>query len=308
MIEKKQRKADESADGGQKEVKENNATLKIDKITKHYGSFDLNCSLSVEPGRITGLIGKNGAGKSTTFKAILGLIKPDGGQMELFGKRVEELSAADKQKLGVVLSEAGFSGYLTLQSIQKVLASLYDAFDLAYFEELCERFQLPRNQKLKGFSTGMKVKVKILAAVTHGARLLILDEPTAGLDVVAREELLTLLREYMEEDEERSVLISSHISGDLEHLCDDVYMIQEGRILLHEDTDVLLDEYGILKVDREQYMNLDKRYLLYVKEESYGCCCLTNQRQFYLENAPRAVMEKSGLDDLIKMIIQGERV
>lgn len=132
-----------------------------------------------------------------------------------------------------------------------------------------------------------------------------MDEPTAGLDVIARDELLELLREFMEQDEERSVLISSHISGDLESLCDDLYMIQDGKIVLHEDTDVLLSEYALLKVDEEQYEKLDKQYILRVKKETYGYSCLTNQKQFYIENFPKIAIEKGTVDEVISLMVRG---
>ena len=151
----------------------------------------------------------------------------------------------------------------------------------------------------------MKAKLKLLAAISHDAKLLILDEPTAGLDVIARDELLELLREFMEQDEERSVLISSHISGDLESLCDDLYMIQDGKIVLHEDTDVLLSEYALLKVDEEQYEKLDKQYILRVKKETYGYSCLTNQKQFYIENFPKIAIEKGTVDEVISLMVRG---
>ena len=130
----------------------------------------------------------------------------------------------------------------------------------------------------------------------------------AGLDVVARDELLEMLREFMEKDEERSILISSHISSDLETLCDDLYMIHVGKIILHEDTDVLLSDYGLLKADREQYAGLDKEYILRRKKESYGYSCLTNQKQYYVENYPGIVIEKGNIDEVITMMIRGERL
>ena len=153
----------------------------------------------------------------------------------------------------------------------------------------------------------MKRKLQVLAAISHEARLLILDEPTAGLDVVARDELLGLLREYMEQ-EERSVLISSHISGDLEGFCDDVYMIDNGKIILHEETDVLLGDYALLKMTEEQYQKLDKKYILRRKKESFGVSCLTNQKRFYAENYPQITLEKGNIDELIMMMVRGERL
>lgn len=282
--------------------------LRINDLQKQYGPFHLHCTLAVAPGRITGLVGPNGAGKSTVFKAVLGLIKPDSGEILLCDRDVRNFSAGDKQLYGAALSDSGFSGWLCIRDVIPMLEKLYPAFDRQAFVQKCEHFCLPRNKKIKEFSTGMKAKLKVLTALSHGARLLLLDEPTAGLDVVARDEILNLLREYMEEDGERAILISSHISSDLESLCDDIYMINGGEIIFHEDTDVLLGQYALLKVDEEQYRNLDKRYLLSVRREAYGYQCLTGQRQFYLENHPGTVVEKSSIDELIYMMIKGERL
>lgn len=282
--------------------------LRIENLQKNYGQFHLYCTMQVEAGRVTGLIGQNGAGKSTAFKAALGLVRPDGGSVELFGKKVEEITAGDRQKLGVVLADSGFSGYLTVKDMAAVMQGLYTHFDREKLIEGCRQSNLPLDKKIKEFSTGMQVKLKVLAAVSHGAEFLILDEPTAGLDVVARDEIHTMLREFMEEDERRSILISSHISSDLESLCDDIYMIHNGEMLLHEETDVLLGQYGILKVDEQQYRQLDGRYILRQKKESFGWQCLTDQRQYYLENYPGMVVEKGSIDELIFMMVKGETV
>ena len=152
----------------------------------------------------------------------------------------------------------------------------------------------------------MKAKFKVLSAISHQAQLLILDEPTAGLDVISRDEILDILRDYME-TEGRGILISSHISSDLEGLCDDVYMLHEGNILLHEDTDVILSQYGILKAEEALYQVLDKEHILRVKKESYGYCCLTDQRQFYEENYPSLIVEKCGIDEIEVMLVRGNR-
>lgn len=279
--------------------------LKIEHLKKKYDTFSLDCSLELRPGYVTGLIGQNGAGKSTTFKAVLGLIAIDGGTITILGKDIREFTAKDREKLGVVLSDSGFSGYLRIKDLIPILENLYEKFDKTFFVEQAERFRLPPDKQIKDFSTGMKAKLKLLAAISHDAKLLILDEPTAGLDVIVRDELLELLREFMEQDEERSVLISSHISGDLESLCDDLYMIQDGKIVLHEDTDVLLSEYALLKVDEEQYEKLDKQYILRVKKETYGYSCLTNQKQFYIENFPKIAIEKGTVDEVISLMVRG---
>lgn len=282
--------------------------LEIEHLRKEYGDFSLDCSLKVEKGCITGLVGQNGAGKSTTFKAILDLITANDGKITIFGKDIKTFDTKDKQKLGVVLSDSGFSGYLTINDILPILCSMYDEFDKKLFVEKVDAFKLPWNKKIKEFSTGMKAKLKVVAAITHNAKLLILDEPTAGLDVVARDELLDMLREYMEQDEEHSILISSHISSDLESLCDDIYMIHEGKIVLHEDTDVLLGDYALMKLEEGTYEKIDKQYILRAKKESYGYRCLTNEKQYYLDNYPKIVIEKGSIDEVIYMMIRGNMV
>lgn len=276
--------------------------IQLENAKKKYGSFELDCSMKLEPGCITGLIGRNGAGKSTAFKLILGLIRADGGSITIDNVNAADLDSETKRKMGVVLAEAGFSGYLKIKDVAKILKVAYPAFKEDDFVSQCEKQGLPKDKQIKEFSTGMKAKLKILAAMSHDAEVLILDEPTSGLDVIAREEILDMLREYMKK-EENSILISSHIATDLEGLCDDVYMIENGKIILHEETDVILDEYGVLKVTAEQYEKLDKEYLLCAKEENFGFICLTAQKNFYVENYPDITIEKAGIDQVITLMI-----
>lgn len=281
--------------------------LDLKHVTKKYKDFQLDCTMQLEEGRVTGLIGRNGAGKSTTFKAILGLIRLDDGSITVDGVPLQQKDAAWKENLGVVLADAGFSGYLKIQDIFPVMQAMYPNFDKQKFMDKCKYFDLPMNKKIKEFSTGMKAKLKVLIAMSHGAKLLILDEPTAGLDVVAREEILDMLRDFMEEAEDHSILISSHISRDLEGLCDDFYFIDKGRILLNEEMDALLDSYGILKVTSEQLLTLDQNYLLCKKKESYGYRCLTNQKQFYMENYPDIAVEKGNVDEVITVLLGSDK-
>ena len=276
--------------------------LKISHLKKNYKGFSLDCSLEVKPGMITGLVGRNGAGKSTTFKAILGLVHTDGGEIELFGKRISEITVEDKQKLGVAFSDSGFSSYLTVKGVSHILQAMYREFDPDRFVRQCEILGLVQDKKIRELSTGMKAKLKVLTALSHRASLLILDEPTVGLDVVARDQVLNMIREYMEENENSSILISSHISSDLESLCDDLYMIHDGKIILHEDTDVLLGKYALLKVSEGVYQKLDKQYILKTRKESYGYSCLTSEKQFYMENYPDIVIENGNIDDLVIMM------
>ena len=280
--------------------------LKLTNLTKKYQDFTLNCSLEVRPGTITGFIGANGAGKSTTFKAIMGLISNDGGEMELFGNNRQAPTVEDKKRIGAVLAESCFSGELTVKDISRVLAAFYPSFDKKLFLETARELSLPENKKIKEFSTGMKAKIRVLSAICHQAELLILDEPTAGLDVVARDQILDLLREYVAEDENRSILISSHISGDLEQLCDDFYMIDNGQIICHEETDRLLSDYAVLKVSDKDLETLDKSYILRRRKEGFGWSLLTDQKRYYAENCPGMVVERITMDEYIMMMLKGE--
>lgn len=281
--------------------------IKVENVKKGYKDFNLDCSIEINQGCITGLIGPNGVGKSTTFKAILGLISTDAGKITVFDKDINDFTAKDREKIGVSLADSGFNGYLTIKGIVKILSKMYEAFENEKFINLCNKFNLPLNKKVNEFSTGMKAKLKVLTAITHKATLLILDEPTAGLDVGAREDILDMLREYMEEDDARSILISSHISTDLENLCDDIYLMNDGKIILHEETDILLNNYGLIKVNEEQFSKIEKEHILYKKKEGYGYSILTNERQFYQENYPDIIIEKGNIDDLILMEMRGER-
>ena len=280
--------------------------IKINNLQKNYKDFSLDVSLEIPAGTVTGLIGKNGAGKSTTIKAILGLIKPDGGTVEVLGKDPQNFTPKDKEELGIALSDSGFSIMLSIHDIVKILKAMYRDFDEKFFLEQCKEQELPLDKTLKDFSTGMKAKLRVLVAISHGAKLLVLDEPTSGLDVLARNEILDILRNYLAQDSERSILISSHISSDLEGLCDNVYMIHNGKIILCEDTDAILGQYGILKISEEEYAKLDKQYLKATRKESFGYTCLTNEKQFYLDNYPNIVVENGSIDDMIMIMLGGK--
>ena len=279
--------------------------LTLKNVKKDYQDFQLDCSLTLSKGQIVGLVGRNGAGKSTTFKIALGLIPHEGGTVELFEKPIDKITDKDRQRLGISLAESGFNELFSIKEITSMLQNFYPQFEKDFFLAKCEDFQLPLNKPVKDFSTGMKARLNVLIAISHKAELLILDEPTAGLDVIARGEILSLLQEYLEQDDSRSILISSHISTDLEQLCDSLYFIDQGKIILNEDTDVLLDEYGILKVTADQYTDLDKAYIEKAFPASFGYQCLTKQRQFYRENYPDVVVEKANIDEIVLMMMGG---
>ena len=280
--------------------------IELKNVCKNYKDFSLNCSLEIKRGTVTGLIGKNGAVKTTVFKALLGLIRIDSGSIFYKGEERNSLGATEREHIGVVLAESFISAYLNAKDVCDILAKAYSTFDRQKFETYCRRFDIPMKKRIKEFSTGMKAKLKLISALCHETELLVLDEPTAGLDVVARDELISLLREYML-DENHSIIVSSHISSDLEGFCDDIYMIDNGQVILHEDTDTLLGEYGIIKVSAEDYTTISKDHILYVKQESFGYRLLTDCRSFYMDNYPTLVIEKSGIDDIILIIISGQK-
>ena len=275
--------------------------IQINDLQKKYKGFELNVSLTIPEGTVTGLIGKNGAGKSTTIKSILGLVKPDGGSIKV----LSDAPGKNMESIGVVLSDSGFSMMLTIKDVIRILRASYKDFEEKRFCEFCSRQSLPMDKPIKEFSSGMKAKLKVISAISHNAKLLILDEPTTGLDVLARNDVLDLLRDYIAESPERSILISSHISSDLEGLCDDIYMIDRGRIIMHEDTDTLLGRYGILKMTEKEYEEIDKQYITITQKDRMNVTCLTNEKQFYLDNYPKMVIENSSIDDIIVLTLGG---
>jgi len=279
--------------------------ITMKNVRKTYGDFQMDLSMEIPGGQITGLVGKNGAGKSTAIKLILGLTEAESGEIAVLGKDIHQLSMAEKAQIGASLADSGFSTYLNIVDVQKILAKMYPDFDSAYFERGCRELRLPEKKRIREYSTGMKAKLRVLTALSHHAKLLIMDEPTAGLDVEARNYILDMLRAYMAEDEERSILITSHIASDLEQLCDDIYLIHDGKLMLHEDTDVILEQYGVLKVNEEQFAKLDPEYLLKTQKTSYGYACFTNHKDYYQENCPGIIVENGNIDELILMMTGG---
>lgn len=279
--------------------------IHIRDLQKNYGDFRLAVSLDIPEGRVSGIVGRNGSGKSTLIKSILGLVRPDAGTVTVFGKDPFGFTAEDKARVGVAFSDSGFSAYLTVSDVVAILKNTYPGFDAAAFRSACEKGGLPFDKRISAFSTGMKAKLRVLVACSHRAKLLILDEPTAGLDVIARREVLDLLRACLAEDESRSMLISSHISGDLEGVCDDIYMLSDGKIVLHEETYRILGEYAVLKLSKARFDEIDKTYIRRVKEEPFGVSCLTDEKRFYAENYPDIVIESGGIDEMIVMMTEG---
>lgn len=244
--------------------------LEIKNLTKTYPGFTLDgLTLTLPQGCIMGLIGENGAGKSTTMKLILHMIRADSGSIRILGRDSGEEYRLTREEVGVVMDEPGLPEQLTAGQIGKVMARIYRGWDGAEYERLLRRLSLPENKPYKAFSRGMKMKLGIAIALSHGAKLLLLDEPTSGLDPVVRDEVVEMLTDFTR-DESRSILISSHIVSDLEKLCDYIAFLHGGRLLLCEEKDRLLEEYGILRCAAAQAEELTEGAVLYRRETPYG--------------------------------------
>ena len=225
---------------------ENNIELK--NVSKKYKDFELkDISFNVPQGCIVGLIGENGAGKTTTIKSILNITKAE-GDIKIFGKDNKKDEKEIKEKIGVVLEDSFLSDYLTAKQINSIMKDIYEIWDENKYRNLLKQFNLPTNKLIKDFSSGMKMKLKIATAISHNSKVLILDEPTSGLDPVVRNEILDIFRKYVEEDETRSILFSTHITTDLEHLSDYILFIENGKIIFNMPTGELLENYGIINM------------------------------------------------------------
>ena len=275
--------------------------IEFKNVKKCYPGFELDLDLALPQGCILGLIGENGAGKSTSIRMLLGMAKPDGGQISVLGQPVDQAFAPVREDIGVVLDEPGFPDCLTPGQVGAVMAGIYRNWDAAAYQALLEKLSLPANKKFKDFSRGMKMKLSIAVALSHKAKLLVLDEPTSGLDPVVRDEVVDLFSEFTR-DENRSVLISSHIVSDLEKLCDYVAFLHKGKLLLCEEKDKLLEEYGLTLCTREQLEALPVTAIRGKQESLYGVTALI--RKADLPEGLSAI--PVSLEDLFIAMIKGE--
>lgn len=244
--------------------------LEIRGLTKAYRGFRLDgLDLTLPSGCILGLIGENGAGKSTTMKLILDMIRKDGGSVKILGRESADDIVPVREDLGVVMDEVGIPECLTVSQIGKVMKNIYRNWDEAAYQQLVARFSLPSEKQFKDFSRGMKMKTGIAIALSHNAKLLLLDEATSGLDPVVRDEVVELLSEFTRE-EDHSILISSHIVSDLEKLCDYVAFLHRGKLMLCGEKDVLLSEYGVVHCTADQLKEIPENAVKHRKESPYG--------------------------------------
>ena len=244
--------------------------LEIKNLTKHYGDFTLdNLNLTLPSGCIMGLIGENGAGKSTTIKLILDMIRRDEGTITLLGRDNREDITLTKQDIGVVLDEVGIPACLSAVQVGKVMARTFTRWDKELYADYLKKLNLPEKRPFKEYSKGMKMKLGIAVALSHHPKLLILDEATSGLDPVVRDEVVEMFSEFTR-DEDHAVLISSHIVSDLEKICDYIAFLHQGKLMLCEEKDRLLEEYGLIHCSREQLSELDQAAVKGVKTSPYG--------------------------------------
>ena len=244
--------------------------LELKNVSKSFPGFCLdNISLTLPSGCIMGLIGENGAGKSTTIKLILDMLHKDSGTITILGKDNEKEISLTKEDVGVVMDEVGMPECLTAKQIGKVMKHTFRNWNEDEYDRLLKKLSLPDNKQFKDFSRGMKMKLGIAVAMSHGAKLLLLDEPTSGLDPVVRDDVVDMFYDFTR-DEKHSILISSHIVSDLEKLCDYVAFLHKGKLLLCEEKDVLLSEYGIIHCTAEQLSGFDSDVIKYKKETPYG--------------------------------------
>ena len=278
--------------------------IEVRGLTKRYKDFALEgLDLALPYGCVLGLVGENGAGKSTTIRLIMDALERDGGTVTVLGRDNQSREFLDlKEDIGVVLDETFVPEVINAKQMGKIMAGTYKNWDQAAYDGWIRRFELPLDKKFKDYSRGMTMKLGIAAALSHHPRLLLLDEATGGLDPMVREELLEVFADFAAE-EGHAVLLSSHIVSDLERICDYIAFLHKGRLMLCEEKDVLLDKYGILKCSREQLSNIPEEAVHGKRVGTYGVEALV-EREFM----PRdAVVDRASLEDIILYMVKGEQ-
>lgn len=278
--------------------------LSIRGLSKRYMNFSVeDVTFKVPDGTVVGLIGENGAGKSTIIKSVLGAVHPDGGEILVDGMPLDKLDRRGRQKISFVLDDMGLPMELTLSMLDKVLANIFEKWDSAKFKALVQKFGLPEKKMLKEFSKGMKMKATIAVALSYESNLLILDEPTSGLDPVVRDDILEMIYDYNRQNG-RAALISSHITTDLEKICDYIVYIHGGKVIFNEEKDELLSRYAIYSTDEKQLAELDKTAVVKVLHRDYGVDILASKEKMPRDFEYRPV----SLDDIMLFYSKGESI
>ena len=285
-----------------------NKVVEIENLVKRYDdNFQLGeLSLDIPAGEIIGLIGENGAGKTTLIKSILDILIINNGEIKIFGKNLKNKEINIKEDIGVVLDNSFFPEVLNAKDINSIMQSIYKTWDSKLYYDYLEKFNIPITSSIKKLSKGMKKKLEIATALAHKPKLLILDEPTSGLDPVVRNEVLDIFLKFIE-DEEHTILFSTHITSDLEHIADEIVFIDNGKVLLNKSKDDILDNYGILKCSEEEFNKIDKNDCITYKKNKYNYEILVSDKEKVGKKYKNMVVDKITLEELMVIMIKGEK-
>ncbi|MBP3793703.1 MAG: ABC transporter ATP-binding protein [Ruminococcus sp.] len=281
--------------------------IEIKNLTKRYDGFTLdNISFSVPKGSIMGFIGQNGAGKSTTINTILNIIKADSGEIRVFGKDTRSADVQIKQDIAAVFDELPFHEQLNAKALDKILRRVFKRWNSEVFFGYLERFQLPVKKKFGQFSKGMKMKLQIAAALSHDAKLLIMDEATTGLDPVVRNEILDIFLEFLQ-NEEHSILMSSHITSDLEKIADSVTFIDKGRLLLTGYKDDILENHGVIKCSKEDYENIGQGDIISARISDFGVEAMVSDKKAVKRKYSGLVIDPTTLEEIMLFYVNRDK-
>lgn len=286
-----------------------NSILTLKNVNKKYEKSNFaikDISFSVPEGSIVGFIGENGAGKSTTMNCILNVIRRDSGNIEIFGREMTDDDIDIREDIGVVYDSNNFPEHLTAKQLADILGRIYSKWDNSRFEQYLKRFGLSESQKIKTYSRGMSMKLAIAVALSHDSKLLILDEATSGLDPIMRDEILDVLLEFVKE-ENHSILLSSHITSDLEKIADYIVFIHNGEIILNKTKDELLYEYGVIRCSESDYQNILQEDILSSMKKDYQIDVLIKNRKLMEKKYKNLIIDSVSLDEIMLLLVKGER-
>ncbi len=279
--------------------------LEVRNLTKQYKEFTLDdVSFTLPEGCIMGFIGANGAGKSTTIKSILNMVIPDSGEITVLGEKNLDKNYALKEHVGIVMDQATFPENLTMKQINRIMKLSYKTWDETKFFEFMKKFKITEKKKIKEYSRGMTMKMSIAVGLSHDTKLLILDEGTSGLDPIVREEMLELFLDFIQ-DESHSVLISSHIISDLEKICDYITFIHNGKIILNEEKDVLLDNYFVVKCDSDELNRIPSETMKGIRHGQFGKEALVTKEG--IKGIKNGCVEPATLEEIMLYMVKGDK-
>ena len=280
--------------------------IEVKMLTKKYDQFSLDkVSFTVPQGCIMGFVGENGAGKTTTIKAILNLIRPDAGEIYVLGEAAGSLSKEVKARIGVVFDGSNIHENLTASEINLVFKNIYPNWEEKSYYQYMSRFNLPTNKRVKDFSRGMKMKLSIAIALSHQSKLLILDEATSGLDPMVRNEILDIFLEFIQE-EDHTILLSSHIISDIEKIADYVTFIHKGKVVFSENKDHLIYQYGVIHCPKEEVEKLDRAYVVGIRENSFGAEVLIKDKDAFLRRYHQYSVERTSIEEIMLFTSRGK--